>query len=98
MTERAILEIINQVFEIRKKQQQNGYEKIERNIDRLVHTINEEGYRWKDPTGEMYSESRTDCTATILSDQDPMIISETLKPIVSGPDGTIVQQGRVIIR
>lgn len=100
MTEKAILELINQLFEIEKKQQQFSYDKIERNISRIRFLIDEAGYVYSNPIGEVYADTRTDCDATILNDQTPMIISEVIKPIVFWKEGDkqlIVQQGRVII-
>lgn len=98
MTEQHIIELINQLFEIEKKKKQFGYEKLDRNLDRLKYILEELGYRYKDPTGEQYDETRIDCQATILNEADPLIISDTVKPIVFSKDNVIVQQARVIIQ
>jgi len=100
MTEKTIIELLNQVFEIEKKKQQHAFDRIDRNIDRLKWLLEQEGYTYKDPTGEVYNETRTDCQATIVSEADPQIIRDTVKPIIYlTTDGTtaIIQQARVII-
>ncbi len=98
MTEQHIIEVINQLFEIEKKGKQFGYEKLERNLDRLKYILEESGYRYKDPTGEQYDETRIDCQATILNEKEPFIISDTVKPIIFTTDNIIIQQARVIIQ
>lgn len=98
MTEKTIIEIINQLFEIEKKRKQFGYDKIDRNIERMKHLIDTEGFGYQ-PTGELYNETRIDCQATILKDSEPYIISDTVKPIIySKADHIIVQQARVIVQ
>lgn len=100
MTEKTIIELLNQLFEIEKKTQQHGFDRIDRNIDRLKWLLDQAGYTYKDPTGEAYDETRTDCQATILSEANPQIIHDTVKPIIyQTVDGTtaIIQQARVII-
>lgn len=100
MTEKAVIEVLNQLFEIEKKKNQFQFERIDRNLDRLVWLFEQEGYTYQDPTGELYNETRTDCQATFLSENEPFVIKETIKPIIlKTEDGvsTIVQQARVII-
>lgn len=100
MTEKAVIEVLNQLFEIEKKKKQFQFERIDRNLDRLVWLFEQEGYTYQDPTGELYNETRTDCQATFLSENEPFVIKETIKPIIlKTEDGvsTIVQQARVII-
>lgn len=100
MTEKTVIELLNQIFEIEKKKQQHRFDRIDRNIDRLKWLLEQEGFTYKDPTGEVYDETRTDCQATILAEQEPFVIGDTIKPIIfHTADGrtTIVQQARVII-
>jgi hypothetical protein len=100
MTEKTIIELINQLFEIEKKQQLHAYDKIDRNVSRIKHLLNDSGYSFHNPTGEIYDETRIDCEATILKDSEPYQISETMKPIIYFKDQNsqiIVQQARVII-
>jgi len=99
MTEKTIIELINQLFELEKKKNHLGYEKLDRNIERMKHLIEEEGYSFHNPTGELYNETRIDCQATILKDEEPFTISDTIKPIIfSKTENTIIQQARVIVQ
>jgi len=100
MTEKTVIELLNQIFEIEKKKQQHDFDRIDRNIERLKWLLEQEGYTYKDPTGEAYNETRIDCQATILSEAEPQIIRDTVKPIIYQTiDGqtAIIQQARVII-
>ena len=100
MTEKTVIELLNQIFEIEKKKQQHDFDRIDRNIERLKWLLEQEGYSYKDPTGEAYNETRIDCQATILSEAEPQIIRDTVKPIIYQTiDGqtAIIQQARVII-
>lgn len=76
--------LINQLFELRNKLQQEGVEdKVERNLNRIFNTLEEEGYILKNPLGEEYKETRTDCEANIVGKESRhMIISQVIKPII----------------
>lgn len=78
------LNIINQLFEMRSKIKENGAaQHFERNFTRLFSIFEEDGYIIQDPTGEPYTESRTDCEASISGHiGSKMKISRTIKPIV----------------
>jgi hypothetical protein len=94
--------IINQVFEIKGKLNNQGIESsFERNLNRLDAIFEEEGYKIQDPTNEMYTENRTDCEASILGDiSSKMKIKKTLKPIIYKTiDGKIqlIQKAIVIV-
>ena len=100
MTEKTIIEFINQIFEIEKKQRLHSYDKLDRNLSRMKHLLEESGYSYSDPTGEEYNETRIDCEATILAEKEPYTISETMKPLIVFTENNsriIVQQARVII-
>jgi hypothetical protein len=100
MTEKTFIELLNQIFEIEKKKNQQQFDRIDRNIERMKWLLEQEGYIYKDPTGEIYNETRIDCQATILSETEPQIIRDTIKPIIyqtMGGSTTVVQQARVII-
>ena len=100
MTEKSIIELLNQLFEIEKKTRQHGIDRLERNLERMKWLLEQEGYSYKDPTGETYDETLMDCQATILKTEEPYLISDTLKPIIYsnlGGSSMIVQQARVII-
>lgn len=101
MRQSTIADLLNQVFEISKKSKQLSIDKFDRNIERISWLLEQEGYTFKDPTGEEYNETRMDCQATILKADEPYTISETIKPIIfENKEGvlTIIQQARVVIK
>jgi hypothetical protein len=96
-----VVPIINQLFEMQAKMKEKGIaQDFERNFNRLYHVFEEEGYLVQDPTGEVYSETRTDYEASISGRVgNKMKISRTIKPIIyQKKDGalTLVQKGVVI--
>lgn len=103
----SIPKIINQVFEIKHKLQEIGTEhpsfsgNFDRNLNRLFSIFEEEGFIIQDPTNEPYSESRTDCEASIVGKpSSKMKISKTLKPVIyqkTGASLQLVQKGVVIV-
>jgi hypothetical protein len=64
---------------------------FERNFNRLFNIFEEDGYIIQDPTGETYSETRTDCEASISGRIDSkMKITRTIKPIIyQKKDGSV---------
>jgi hypothetical protein len=86
------LDLINQVFEIEKKASQLKEENsIQRNINKLKDLIENElfkgangvGLVYHNPLGEKYSQSRTDCEASIAgTNTENLEIVEVIKPIV----------------
>jgi hypothetical protein len=93
--------VINQLFEMQVKMKEKGISTdFERNFNRLYHVFEEEGYLVQDPTGETYSETRTDYEASISGRVSArMQISRTIKPIIYlKKDGavTLIQKGVVI--
>lgn len=97
-----MIAIINQVFEIHSKlQDQDKMEVFERNFNRLHSIFEEDGYTVLNPTGEQYNESRTDCEASITGKlSNKMKITKTLKPIIYKRDGAnnvLVQKAIVIV-
>ncbi len=58
-------------------------QQLERNFNRLFNIFEEDGYMIQDPTGEVYTESRTDCEASISGRiSSKMKITRTIKPII----------------
>ena len=76
--------IINQLFEMQAKVQETGAaQNFERNFNRLFNIFEEDGYIIQDPTGEAYTETRTDCEASISGRiGSRMKITRTIKPII----------------
>jgi hypothetical protein len=88
----AYLDFINQIFEIEKKvlgiKEENS---IQRNINKIKWILEEEFFRgsstiglsYHDPLGENYSDTRTDCEATISGvGVENLRIIEVIKPII----------------
>jgi hypothetical protein len=78
------LYIINQLFELQTRIKDSGAaQNFERNFSRLFTLFEEDGFIIQDPTGEVYTESRTDCEASISGHiGSKMKISRTIKPII----------------
>jgi ribosomal protein S8 len=98
----SYIQIINQLVEIRQKiKQEKLEEKFERNFNRIFSVIEDEGYIYQYPLGEKYTETRTDCEATIIGRETrSMVITQVIKPIIykKNPEGLIlVQKGIVIV-
>lgn len=76
--------IINQLFEMQSKIRESGAaQSFERNFNRLFTIFEEDGYIIQDPTGEAYTETRTDCEASISGRMgSKMRITRTIKPII----------------
>lgn len=94
--------IINQVFELQMKIKDCGLAtQFERNFSRMLDLFEEEGYLVQNPTGEVYTDARTDCEASIsgrLSSR--MKITRTIKPIIYQRKDNVaqlLQKGVVIV-
>ena len=86
------LDILNQVFEIEKKvssiKEDNS---IQRNLNKIKGILEEDffkngvtiGLSYHNPLGENYSDTRTDCDATIAgTGVENLEIVEVIKPII----------------
>jgi hypothetical protein len=88
----AYLDFMNQLFEIEKKSNNLKEENsIQRNINKMKGNLEEEffkgsstiGLTYHNPIGESYSDTRTDCEATIAgNDVENLEIIEVVKPII----------------
>jgi hypothetical protein len=88
----AYLDFMNQIFEIEKKSANLKEENsIQRNINKLKGILEVEffkgsltiGLSYHDPIGENYSDTRTDCEATISgTGVENLEIIEVIKPII----------------
>lgn len=97
-----MLFIINQVFEIEKKATRlSEKNSIARNTQRLRDKFTELGFELFDPLGEAYSDTRTDCEASIAGDSlDNLRITDVIKPIIAQRTGAtlmIVQKAVVVV-
>lgn len=112
---RPFLDLLNQVFEIEKKvaalTEPNS---IGRNLNRMRNWFEREllavsggqpvmlSLTYRNPLGEPYNETRTDCDASIAGGSaENLVITEVIKPIVwlslNGQPGSIVQQAVVVV-
>jgi len=101
LSEKDNLNILNQVFEIRKKLKDNPAERsINRNLQRISTALEQVGYKVHDPLHEDYDETRLDCEARIAGETaNNLHITEVIKPIIYLHDNGqnhIVQKAVVI--
>jgi len=85
----AYLDLVNQIFEIEKKatniKEDNS---IQRNINKINGLLDEGffkdvGLTYHNPIGESYTDTRTDCEATIAgAEVENLEIIEVIKPII----------------
>ncbi len=88
----AYLDFMNQIFEIEKKSTNLKEENsIQRNLNKMKGILEEEffkgsstiGLTYHNPIGENYSDTRTDCEATIAGTEvENLEIIEVIKPII----------------
>ncbi len=81
---REYLVLLNQIFEIERKLTKITQEhSINRNIERMKDVFAEIGLYYEDPIGQPYSDTRTDCDASIAgASTENLVITEVLKPII----------------
>ncbi|RQO31357.1 hypothetical protein DBR32_05175 [Taibaiella sp. KBW10] len=96
------VQLINQVFEISQKiEQEQLSAKFERNFTKIYNLLEEEGLHCINPLGEKYTESRTDCEASIAGKANHnMKITKVIKPIVYKQENgqmVLIQKGIVIV-
>ncbi|NCU04386.1 MAG: hypothetical protein GXC73_10410 [Chitinophagaceae bacterium] len=92
--------IINQLFEMQGKLKETGNaQTFERNFNRLYNLFEEDGYMIQDPTGEVYSETRTDYEASISGQIGSKLkITRTIKPIIyQQKDGALQLVQRAVV-
>lgn len=107
---KVYLDFVNQIFEIEKKVLNiNEENSILRNVNKLRGQLEDGffkdvGLTYHNPIGEKYSETRTDCEATIAgTDVENLEIIEVIKPIIyysysaNGNTMKIIAQPAVVI-
>jgi len=102
MTDQSILQVINQLVEIRQKIALEKLErKFERNFTRIFSMLEEEGFICQYPLGEKYNVTRTDCEASIAGEEfKNMVITHVIKPAIYKKNAggvALVQKAVVII-
>jgi hypothetical protein len=100
----ALINLVNQIFEIEQKNTSKGDPvDLGRNLERLRHHLDELGLQYHSPLHEKYTDTRTDCVASIVGDlvDTSMYITKVIKPVVFQKDAagnsTIVQKAVVIV-
>jgi len=99
-----MIRIVNQLFELEQKILTNpGITSALRHFDRIRENLSEMGITVHNPLGEPFSETRTDCDASIAGDlAGELVITEGIKPIIyqSGDSQrkAIIQRGIVIVQ
>ncbi|HCR74896.1 MAG TPA: hypothetical protein DIW37_00515 [Chryseobacterium sp.] len=94
-----MLNIINQLFEIEKKSNDQNLSIFERNFERINHELEEMGYVINNPVGEIYDSRDTSIEANIVGNSLKPFITKVLKPVIFQKDGNeliLLQKGIVI--
>lgn len=96
-----MLNIINQIFEIAQKTEQFSYDQISRNLNRLMHELEESGFTIVNPIGRQYKETDTDVEASLSQKlKSDSKITKVMKPIIYqqiNGQPQLVQKGIVIV-
>lgn len=90
--------IINQLFEIEKKANEQNIEVFDRNLSRIQHELEELGYKIINPIGTNYDERDASIEANLLN-PNAKKITKVLKPVIYKMENngyTLVQKGVVI--
>jgi hypothetical protein len=99
---KSIFRLFNQIFELeRRAMQLSDGENVLRQVRRMKELFEEDFHlTYEDPTGQQFSETRTDVEARLAGDSaENLVIVETLKPVIrfsKGPISSIVQKGIVV--
>ena len=100
--ERTVIQLINQLVEVRRKiAEENLEKKFERNFERFFSLLEEEGFICQYPLGEKYDATRTDCEASIAGKTSKnMVITEVIKPAIYKKNAgsvALIQKAVVIV-
>ena len=100
--DKSLFRLLNQVFELeRKAARLADGEGVLRQVRRMKELFEEDFHLiYEDPTGQPYSETRTDVEARLSGNSaENLVIVETLKPVIRfshGPTSSILQKGIVV--
>ncbi|MEO1436067.1 MAG: hypothetical protein AAFV80_11070 [Bacteroidota bacterium] len=97
-----LIPLINQIHDLKVKVNRKLTERsVSRNFDRIFRQFEAYGLFYQDPIGEPYSETRTDCDATISGNgRRNLTITEVIKPLIfekQGDMNQILQKAVVIV-
>lgn len=91
--------IINQLFEIEKKANEQNLDIFERNFNRIQYELEEMGFKIINPLGTIYDERDTSLEASLVN-PDSIKITKVLKPVIYKMENEayiLVQKGIVIV-
>jgi len=99
---KPMIEMANQVFELERKIANiPEAQRLQRNVRRMRQALEDNGILIYDPHGEEWSETRTDCEASISGDSpENLRIIEVIKPILRFEEKglqQIIQRGVVVV-
>ena len=98
-----VLNILNHLFLLERKiDKLENPSSLKRHIDRIYEEFSELGYVSENPMGQPYSETRTDCEASIAGESlENLVIVEVVKPLVrarlDGSSTRILQRAVVVV-
>lgn len=101
---KSLFRLLNQIFEMERRAAcVPDAENVMRQVLRMKELFEQEFHlTFEDPTGQPFTETRTDVEARIAGNSaENLVIVETLKPVIrysQGPASTIVQKGIVVAR
>ena len=108
---KQLLAAMNQLYELEKKVEKHGNpSNFERNIGKMKDAFEhfhepDGGFKYEDPMGQRFTETRTDLEATISGkDTQDLVVVEVIKPIIRfvshdslGSYSKVVQKGIVLV-
>lgn len=96
-----LAQLVNQLHNLEKKlaRLKEG-QRLERDVQRMRRELEKAGILYHAPLGEAYSETRTDCEATIVGDGSSNLhITEVIKPMIAVREGEFqhIKQRAVVL-
>lgn len=82
--------IINQLFEIEKKAQEQNFNGLERNLKRIYSELEEQGYKIINPLGTNYDERDSSIDANIMNSNSKKI-TKVIKPAIYKTENDALQ-------
>lgn len=96
-----MLALINQIFEISQKVEQNSFTAVDRNLRRIFSELEEKGYQIVNPLGRIYKDTDADIEANISSKlTSKSKVTKVLKPIIylnENGQNQLIQKGITIV-
>ncbi len=94
---------LSHLYEIERKLKLHGDPgSIQRNVDRIKASFEDEKLFFEDPMGQPFNETRTDLEATISGEStENLMVVEVIKPIIRAGEQSlsrVVQKGIVVVK